>query len=414
MPTWRSSPRPSGTWPSSTESGQPPLTDLEGCVHQLFERQAALTPEAPAVVCGKRALTFGELDRLRPARPTVAASGRRPGAMRGRHPRSVGGDLVAVFGILKAGVVYVPLDHALPPARLKAIVAASGVRLVVTQTSLVPRCAALPLEVVVLDDRSPSQVVDGPVNGGAYDDGAAYVLHTSGSTGRPKGVVVSHRAVVALWSALRTVVGEPPGGRWRVSLNAPLTFDDASVKQWTQLLSGHTVVVIPEAARLFPSRLVALLRIERVDLVDVTPSQLRAWLEAGLEEDRPRCVLVGGEAIDRALWRRLVGMAGTRFLNVYGPTECTVDATSCVVEGDGEPSLGTPLEGVRAYNLGPGWRPGSRGGGRRAVPGRSNARPRLSARPGAHRRALPAHSHWSPRGSDVSHRRFSSRATAER
>ena len=175
---------------------------------------------------------------------------------------------------------------------------------------------------------------------------------SSGSTGRPKGVVVSHRAVVALWSALRTVVGEPPGGRWRVSLNAPLTFD-ASVKQWTQLLSGHTVVVIPEAARLFPSRLVALLRIERVDLVDVTPSQLRAWLEAGLEEDPPRCVLVGGEAIDRALWRRLVGMAGTRFLNVYGPTECTVDATSCVVEGDGEPSLGTPLEGVRAYVLDP-------------------------------------------------------------
>jgi non-ribosomal peptide synthetase component F/acyl carrier protein len=120
---------------------------------------------------------------------------------------------------------------------------------------------------------------------------------------------------------------------------------DASVQQLLLLLAGHTLCIVPEEARADAAALLAFLRDERVDLLDCTPSLLRALLEAGLlTQQSPAIVFAAGEAVDEALWRTLGEARGRSFYNIYGPTECTVDATGCRIgSAVGDPTIGRPL-----------------------------------------------------------------------
>jgi non-ribosomal peptide synthetase component F len=188
------------------------------------------------------------------------------------------------------------------------------------------------------------------------ESSAAYVLYTSGSTGRPKGVVVRRGSLSNLARALAEEVYEvspsPAGEALRVGWNAPLGFD-ASVKQWLQGVWGHTLCLVPEGVRLEGGEgLLSWLESRRVEVLDATPSQLGALPGGGPGERAPSLsrVLVGGEAIGPAQWRRMASERGRDYRNVYGPTETTVDATARRVSGEA-PELGGPLTGVRTYGV---------------------------------------------------------------
>jgi acyl-coenzyme A synthetase/AMP-(fatty) acid ligase/acyl carrier protein len=121
------------------------------------------------------------------------------------------------------------------------------------------------------------------------------------------------------------------------------------------LLSGRTLIPIPQAVRADASAFVRFVSKQQLDAVDCTPSQLRAWLEAGLLNGHGhalRLVLIGGEPIDARLWDRLARCSTTAFYNVYGPTEITVDATFACINGDStQPHIGRPLQNRRVYIL---------------------------------------------------------------
>ncbi|HEY6208644.1 MAG TPA: amino acid adenylation domain-containing protein, partial [Gemmatimonadales bacterium] len=203
----------------------------------------------------------------------------------------------------------------------------------------------------------------------ATAENLAYCIYTSGSTGRPKGVLVTHASVANLLSALDDAVYHPltrateeqPQQPLRVSVNAPVSFD-ASVKQWTRLTRGATLCLVPDAVRMDTEALLRFINESRLEVLDCTPSQLRMLLAAGLEREAPslRGVLVGGEVLDAALWAQLRGQGGgssaagqrVNYYNVYGPTECTVDATACVIDAAcAEPTIGRPLSNVQVYVL---------------------------------------------------------------
>ncbi|HEX5706557.1 MAG TPA: FkbM family methyltransferase, partial [Pyrinomonadaceae bacterium] len=182
----------------------------------------------------------------------------------------------------------------------------------------------------------------------------AYVIYTSGSTGKPKGVMVRQRSVVNLAGALQRAVYARHATPLRVGMNAPLAFD-ASVKQWVQLVSGHTLVAVPEEVRASGDELLAFAAAARLDALDCTPSQLKlmlgsaSWQRPG---HLPSLVLVGGEALDRETWAALGAERRVAFYNVYGPTECTVDATAARVDEAGEaPTIGRPLANMGLYLL---------------------------------------------------------------
>uniref|UniRef100_UPI0012F622B4 non-ribosomal peptide synthetase n=1 Tax=Actinoalloteichus spitiensis TaxID=252394 RepID=UPI0012F622B4 len=183
---------------------------------------------------------------------------------------------------------------------------------------------------------------------------AAYLIRTSGSTGRPKGVVVEHRSLAALAGHHRTALGAgEPARRHRVAHTAPVSFD-AALDPVLLMMLGHELVMVDDATRRDPERLVDLLRDRRCDVLPTTPSYFRQLLAAGVLDgpDPPLAlVLLGGEPVDQALWTRLRTAPGVRAWNLYGPSECTVDPVVADVSGGALVTLGRAVPGSRGYVL---------------------------------------------------------------
>ncbi|MFV8131639.1 non-ribosomal peptide synthetase [Streptomyces syringium] len=324
-----------------------------------FRQAVAAAPDRAAVHDERGGLTFAELDR-RTAQVGKALTVR--GAAPGEHigvslPR--GADLVvALLAVWRAGAAYVPLDPAYPTERLHAMVRDAGIRTLLTADD----DRAWPEGVQTLSlgelpapaDRNPAPPVPTPAHA------PAYVIYTSGSTGTPKGVETTRGGVASLVSGLEAAgmyAEEPRVVAW----NASVSFD-ASVQQWARVCRGDTLVVLGEEERTDPARLCEVLDRHGVHDLDLTPSHwhlLRADLLVRAAEGRRLRLFMGGEPVPGPTWRELAAeRAGGRLeaLNLYGPTECTVDATATWIEG-GSPHIGHPLPGVRAHVLDAALRP---------------------------------------------------------
>ncbi len=320
------------------------------CLHELFAAQAQQTPDVNAVVYSHERLTYAELNaRAELLAARLCAHGVGPETIVGLCAERCIDMIVGVFGIWKAGGAYLPLDPTYPSQRIKFMLEDARVRVLLTQRRLVEDLPETDAEVLFLDDSDTTSLAT-PVRHTVTPDNLAYVIYTSGSTGQPKGVMIQHRSAVNLAEALRrSIYAEAVDQHLRIGLNAPLAFD-ASVKQLIQLLSGHTIYIVPEELRPDPARLLNFVNENRLDVLDLTPSQLRLLFETGTLETPT--ILIGGEAIDPTLWASLAAHSTTRFCNVYGPTECTVDATSCEIRRSPlQPSIGRPLANVQVYVL---------------------------------------------------------------
>nr|AAZ23077.1 peptide synthetase [Streptomyces fradiae] len=343
-------------------------------VCDTFARQAAATPEAPAVVGGPVALTFAEADARvsRLARLLIS---------RGAGPEvrvAVCLDRNAlwpttVLAVLRSGAVHVPLDPRSPHERLAAVERDVAPLLVLAERATEAAVADLAAPVLVLDDPSTEAAIDaldpGPVTDAdrtapLLPGHAAYVIHTSGSTGRPKGVTVDHRGLSRLLQAHRRVtfsrIRPSAGGPGRAAHVSSFSFD-ASWDPLLAMVAGHELHMIDEDLRFDPPGVVAYFRDRRIDYVDLTPTYFRSLLDAGLLEEGfpcPSLVALGGEAMDGELWERLRAAAPrVTAMNTYGPTETAVDAVVTVL-GDLPPgTIGRPVPRWRAYVLDAGLRP---------------------------------------------------------
>ncbi|HEX5708649.1 MAG TPA: amino acid adenylation domain-containing protein [Pyrinomonadaceae bacterium] len=327
------------------------------CVQQLFEAQAARTPDAPAVSFDDESLTYGALNsKANRLAHHLRASGVGAESRVGLYLERGLDAIVALLAVIKAGGAYVPLDLTLPPARLSLIIREAGLSAVLTHSALLKSLPDEPVRVVSLDADAELIAATSDANPPCRTspENLAYVIYTSGSTGRPKGVMVEHRSVVNLSFALRDEVYRGMDGPLAVGLNAPLTFD-ASVKQLIQLLHGHQLHVLPEEVRADPARFVAFARRHALSVFDCTPFQLKTLLASGLDEatgEGPKMILVGGEALDDSTWHTLARSERVNYFNLYGPTECTVDAAACRVQSaPDEATIGRPIPNAEIYIL---------------------------------------------------------------
>ncbi|WP_330172407.1 non-ribosomal peptide synthetase [Streptomyces sp. NBC_01498] len=350
-----------------SHGGNPVPAPAEAPAVDLLARLASVPADRPAVVAGDRELTFGEL------RAEAGRVARRLAA-RGVGPESVvalalprGADLVvALIGTLTAGAAYLPVDPALPAERKRYLVEDSAADLLIVAEGEPSRG---PSTVPFGELASPVGTVDGepradegfaPVAVGA--DGLAYVIYTSGSTGLPKGVEVGRGSASALLAELESE-GIAAAGPGRVGWNASPSFD-ASVQQWVRLCRGDTLVMIDTETRSDPALLAALVADRSLTDLDITPSHAEPLLEhlppRDPAADGPLTLLIGGEAISPVLWARLAELvdAGVlRAVNLYGPTECTVDATAGWIASGEDPHIGAVLPGLRMRLLDDGLRP---------------------------------------------------------
>ncbi|MBM7458207.1 non-ribosomal peptide synthetase [Rhodococcus coprophilus] len=320
------------------ESGPATLVDL-------FARTVAAVPDQPAVVSAAKTVTFAELDawsdRIADA---LLGRGAGPETIVGLRISRGSAVVAAILGVWKSGGAYLALDPDYPAERIDYMMRDAGVT-VVLDDAAVAQCGAAQTNPV------PAA---GP-RGLAGADDAAYVVYTSGSTGQPKGVVVPHRGVVNLWETVRSrTYGDPEERRLRVLLSYTFAFD-SSVEQLLAMLGGHTVHVLPDALTADAEGIVGYVREHRIDALDCAPVLMTQLVAEGLLDadavHRPTVLAVGGEAVPAELWATLASTPGLRALNIYGPTECTVDATAALMTPDLAPHIGEPVVGGRALVL---------------------------------------------------------------
>jgi amino acid adenylation domain-containing protein/non-ribosomal peptide synthase protein (TIGR01720 family) len=331
---------------------------------EVLGAQVARTPDETALVFGDSVLSFAELNvrANRLARHLIGLGVGPERVVALALPRSVE-MIVALVAVLKAGGVYLPVDPQLPAERVGFVFEDAAPVLVVTSGSggnvagVLPAGMALvvlddPETHAVLEDYPDSDVTDGDRLGVLCPGSSAYVIYTSGSTGRPKGVVVEHRNLMNLFYDHRAQMRTGAGGRLRVALSAALSFD-ASLDGLLSMAAGHELHLFDEVVRLDAEAVVDYVTTRSIDYVNFTPSFATQLVAAGLLTNhhyRPQVLVLGGEAIGQALWTQLAGAPDTTGYNFYGPTETTIVAVSCRVEGM-RPVVGRPLRNVRAYVL---------------------------------------------------------------
>lgn len=327
-------------------------------VHEVFEERVARHPHEVAVMFGDQSLTFAMLNaKANQLAWHLRAKGVGPDD---RIALFLERGLDMIIGLLaawKAGGAYVPLDPAYPLERLQYVVEDAAPRMLLTSANLRHRIPHTTAEIIMLDAQCAEieQHSLGNVDvraAGLRPHHLAYVIYTSGSTGKPKGVMIEHSNVLSLWQGLERIYDQSVPCK-RIAVNASINFD-ASVKQLVQLLSGRTLVIVPEEVRADAASLLEFLDRQQIDGVDCTPSQLKLLITAGLlESGHPlRMALVGGEPIDADLWSSLARCLQTDFYNVYGPTESTVDTTAAQLKFDKTaPHIGSPMQNRQVYIL---------------------------------------------------------------
>ncbi|AWJ86457.1 non-ribosomal peptide synthetase (plasmid) [Azospirillum sp. TSH58] len=338
---------------------------------EVLDRQAAETPEATALVFGDTRNSFVELSGAvsRLARRLIAR-GVGPGdVVAVAVPRSADA-VVAMLAVLASGATHLPLDLDYPTERLAMMCEDAGPRCALTWTSVVERLPA-GLEALCLDDAdllaACAALPGGPV--AAAERKAtltpahvATIIFTSGSTGRPKGVMNTHGALLnLLLSHTATVYGPALEAVRRRHgprvLRAAHTHSFAFDSSWLQIfwmLLGQELHVFDEEMRRDAQALVQEVRSRRIDAMDLPPSFCAQMLACGLMEPghhHPMLILIGGEAASPALWTELRGHADLMAVNLYGPTENTVDTLRAPVAVAERPVVGRPVGNVRVHVL---------------------------------------------------------------
>ncbi|WP_269045232.1 non-ribosomal peptide synthetase [Paenarthrobacter sp. Z7-10] len=366
---------------TATEAAAPaPETILDAFTHTVAQQS-----DDTAVVFGPESLTFAQLDADsdRIARRLLVEGVTADDLVSVYLPRSLA-TITAVFGVLKSGAAYNPIDVDYPAERVSAILTDAAPKVVLTSRAVAAGLDG-PLTETGIDSPHVVCLEDLPAAGsGAAGAGTilprhlAYAMFTSGSTGRPKGVEISHGALANLLASHRTTVlpqaaEGPSHGRTRVAHTTGVGFD-ASWDPMLWMVDGHELHLIDDELRRNPQGLAGYFAEHNIGAWETTPSYLRQLMrepvfaeilkgrEAAGEAaatrtgtpagtQAPLHLAIGGEAFDAELWQDLASRSSVRAWNLYGPTEATVDSLVAEVGASEVPVLGTPVRSARAYVL---------------------------------------------------------------
>jgi amino acid adenylation domain-containing protein/non-ribosomal peptide synthase protein (TIGR01720 family) len=307
----------------------------------LFAVQVARDPEAVAVSWEDRSWTYREVDEAaNRLAHLLAAQGVGAGQCVALLLSRSAEAIVAILAVMKTGAAYVPIDPAVPAARMQFVLEDAAPVAAITTTVLADRLRGSDVTVIDINDPTigsqPSAALPAPA-----PDEIAYIIYTSGTTGTPKGVAIPHRNVVRLLEALDAKLLLSPEQVW--SQWHSLAFDVSVCEIWGALLYGGRLVVVPESVARSPEDFHALLVIEQVSVVSQTPSAFYALQTAdALQPELGRrlkveAVLFAGEALEPQRLRTwLQNHPGSpRLLNLYGTTETTVHASFIdLLDGD--------------------------------------------------------------------------------
>ncbi|MEI6205657.1 MAG: amino acid adenylation domain-containing protein [Desulfuromonadales bacterium] len=331
----------------------------ETFIHQMFEAQAALTPDATAAVIDDEILTYAELNARanQLAHFLIARGVSADGVIAIALERSLA-MIVALMATLKAGGAFLPLDPDYPVERLAFMLADSGARIMITQEELrqsLPQCTEHTIN-LDRDSEAISRQPESNPNRPVSPEQLAYVIYTSGSTGKPKGAMNTHGAISnrLLWMQEAFMLDASD----RILQKTPSSFDVSVWEFFWPLMAGATLVFARPGEHRDNVYLCELIRRERITTLHFVPPMLQAFLDA--PEARHcttvRRVICSGQELPVSILPRFYEVLPQSELhNLYGPTEASIDVTwyACSPETALQNSvpIGRPIFNTRLYVL---------------------------------------------------------------
>jgi amino acid adenylation domain-containing protein len=324
----------------------------QATIAQLFERQAALTPEAVAVISKGRRLTYRELEqRSNQLARHLQHLGVGPDILTGIAVERSVEMMVGLLAILKAGGAYVPIDPSFPPQRIALMIEDSQAPVILATEQTRSRLPETARRIVLIDGDSAAVEKNAadPVSSTASAQNLAYVIYTSGSTGRPKGVMIEHRNVANFFVGMDAVIG-PAAGVWLAVTS--ISFDISVLELFWTLARGFQVVIHGDDGT---QTIAESIQDHAVTHMQCTPSLVRL-ISVGpgglMSLGRLEKLLLGGEALPLALARQLRQVFRGEMYNMYGPTETTIwSTTSRIGENPDSISIGKPIVNTQVYVL---------------------------------------------------------------
>jgi amino acid adenylation domain-containing protein len=313
----------------------------QGCIHQLFEQQAAINENSTALTFNNESMTYAELNRKanKLAHYLVTQKAIKPDTLIGVFLDRSFEMLIAILGVLKAGGAYVPLDPESPEERVQYILEDASLITVITQHKFLDRVPAINANnVLCLDhDEFNTILMDMPEENpcvntlGLTSANLAYVIYTSGSTGKPKGVLVEHRNVSRLMEAAKSNFEFSSADVW--TLFHSYAFDFSVWEIWGALAYGGRLVIVSHEIARSPVDFYGLLLQQQVTVLNQTPSAFNFLLQEDAHQRARfalRYIIFGGEALNLSAlepWFNRRGYNSPLLVNMYGITETTVHVT---------------------------------------------------------------------------------------
>ncbi len=330
-------------------------------IEEVFEKLAARTPGAVAIVDAAQSLTYSELNARanKLARYLMRVGIRHGDCVALLMPRSAQ-MVVAQLAILKCGAEYLPLDLDVPEERQIFMVQDCGARHVLYDSEFGVIISLPTASLVDCSEAKNSNLIADNLTSEKRATTPAYVMYTSGSTGKPKGVVVPHAAV------LRLVINNsyaPIGKGDRIAHCNNPTFDASTFEIWGALLNGARLVIIPKSVVLDTLRFAEVLVGEGVTTLFLTTALFNRHVTASPKAfSTIKYLLFGGEIANPGVVRKLLRDGAPRHLvHVYGPTEATTFATSWPVSSVDDDAIslpiGRPIANTYVYILDNAWQP---------------------------------------------------------
>lgn len=328
-------------------------------IHEILEEQARLRPHAPAIRFQNARLTYAELNaRANRIADQLRKLGVGPEDIVGICAERSLEMMIGLFGILKSGAAYLPLDPAYPKARLDYMLRDASVKVLVTQSTPVhhfSECAAQLLYVDSHDGNGAGESVNNPPRL-ARPENLAYVIYTSGSTGRPKGIMIEHRTLANYIGWANTLMFDDH--LKTVPAVQGLTFDGSLKQLFAPLLRGLEVWLLSTAEITDPASLMDALSTHRDIRFSAVPSLWKAILDAlesghaTLSKGAITRAFIGGEELPKSVADRTFALFPELLLwNFYGPSEITATATAALIRPGEQITLGKPIAGKKVHIL---------------------------------------------------------------
>ncbi|MDZ7319565.1 MAG: amino acid adenylation domain-containing protein, partial [candidate division KSB1 bacterium] len=305
------------------------------CIHQLFEAQAAFTPEATAVAFDGQYLTYQELnERANQLAHYLRKRGVQPEKLVGICAEKSLELIVGVMGTLKAGGAYVPIDPTYPKDRIAHMLQDSKVTVLLTQQRIVPDLPENAAEIICLDsdwEQIAKESTATPTLN-VTPDNLVYVIYTSGSTGKSKGVMVMHRTLVNQYQAWEETFRLRTDATSHLQM-ASFSFDVFSGDLARALCSGGKLVLVPRDLLLEADKLYQLMLKEKVDIAEFVPAVLRNLVQyldnSGQTLEFMKVLIAGSDVWYVGEYKKFMNYCGpqTRLLNTFGLTEATIDSS---------------------------------------------------------------------------------------